>query len=85
MRHVTNASNVLQSNTTLLQGRAAINESQVRKYSAANEAAFADCTVTKEQLEDQSAAAKKRKLQQDCRAAGRTAGRTMFKHICSGT
>merc|ERR1712232_165144 len=46
-------------------GRAAINESQIRKYSAQNEQRFADHTVSKEDLEAGREADRKRKQQQD--------------------
>merc|ERR1712232_1045563 len=47
------------------EGRAAIHASQIRKYSANNERAFADHFVSKEDLENESAARLKRKKQEE--------------------
>merc|ERR1712039_17255 len=48
-----------------LEGRAAINDNQIRKYTAHNEARFADHVVSQDSLDAERDASKKRKQMQD--------------------
>merc|ERR1712039_228992 len=48
-----------------LEGRAAINDSQIRKYTAHNEARFADHVVSQDALDAERDASKKRKQMQN--------------------
>merc|ERR1712039_722193 len=48
-----------------LEGRAAINDSQIRKYTAHNEARFADHVVSQDSIDAERDALKKRKQMQD--------------------